>query len=74
VDGETTAGGPEDPQCSARGCRNDARWTLVWANPRIHGTERTKTWLACDDHREYLSDFLDRRSFLREVVAFTPEP
>ncbi|HEY3684845.1 MAG TPA: hypothetical protein VGL93_17560 [Streptosporangiaceae bacterium] len=74
MDGETTAGGPEDPQCSARGCRNDARWTLVWANPRIHGTERTKTWLACDDHREYLSDFLDRRSFLREVVAFTPEP
>lgn len=60
----------EDPQCSAKGCRNDARWSLVWANPRIHGTDRTKTWLACDEHLAYLSDFLDRRGFLRDVVAF----
>lgn len=70
---DASQAGPEDPQCSAKGCHNDARWTLVWANPRIHGGERTKTWLACDEHLEHLSDFLDRRGFLRDVIAFDGE-
>lgn len=59
------------PICSARGCRELAVWELRWNNPRIHEPERRKTWLACDDHREHLSDFLGRRGMLREVEPLT---
>jgi hypothetical protein len=52
--------------CSARGCRAPARWALRWNNPKIHDAQRRKTWLACDDHRAQLADFLDRRGFLRD--------
>jgi hypothetical protein len=41
---------------------------LRWNNPKLHLPERRKTWLACDDHRERLSEFLDARKFLREVA------
>jgi hypothetical protein len=58
--------------CSARGCSNLATWALRWNNPKIHTPDRRKTWLACDEHKDSLSDFLDRRSFLREVEPFTP--
>lgn len=61
--------GAEFTKCSAKDCRNQARWVLVWNNPKIHTPERRKTWVACDEHREYLSEFLDRRKFLREVVV-----
>ncbi|MQA84627.1 MAG: hypothetical protein GEV03_08390 [Streptosporangiales bacterium] len=60
---------PDLPICSAKGCRSEATWVLVWNNPKIHSPERRKTWLACDEHRTYLSDFLSLRNFLREVVA-----
>lgn len=56
------------PVCSAKGCREPARWELRWNNPRLHTAERRKTWLACDAHREHLEQFLGARSFLREVV------
>ena len=55
--------------CSAKGCRQPAVWALRWNNPKIHPPERRKTWLACDDHKQSLSDFLDRRGFLREVES-----
>jgi len=55
--------------CSARGCRAPATWQLRWNNPKLHTPDRRKIWLACDDHRESLSEFLSRRSFLREVAA-----
>jgi hypothetical protein len=58
-------------QCSAKGCRAPARWALRWNNPKIHEPERRKIWLACDDHRAYLADFLGRRDFLRDVVPLT---
>ena len=54
--------------CSAKGCRAPARWALRWNNPKLHPPERRKTGLACDDHRERLSEFLDARKFLREVA------
>ncbi|MFW6774875.1 acetone carboxylase [Nocardioides sp. CPCC 205120] len=54
--------------CSARGCRAEATWALRWNNPRLHTPERRKIWLACDDHRASLSDFLGARDFLRDVV------
>jgi hypothetical protein len=61
----------ETPQCSFKGCRADAAWALRWNNPKVHTPERRKIWLACDDHREHLSAFLDVRGFLRDVVPFS---
>ncbi|MFG3255471.1 hypothetical protein [Streptomyces sp. NPDC048172] len=60
--------GPESPICSAKGCRAAAVWVLAWNNPKVHTPERRKTWLACDDHREHLSNFLGMRGFLKETV------
>jgi len=63
-------GSLDDPHvCSARGCQADATWELQWNNPKIHTPDRRKIWLACEDHRESLSNFLRSRSFLRDVVA-----
>jgi hypothetical protein len=53
--------------CSAKDCRNAAVYILVWNNPSLHTPDREKTWVACDEHRESLSAFLDRRGFLRRV-------
>ena len=62
--------GPSGPDlCSAKDCRADATWQLLWNNPRIHTPDRRKVWLACDEHRESLSDFLGARGFLKDVVA-----
>ncbi|WP_127126141.1 hypothetical protein [Georgenia sp. SYP-B2076] len=63
---------PEDVRdltCSAKGCRATAVHALVWNNPRLHTAGRQKVWLACEDHREHLSQFLSARSFLREVIG-----
>lgn len=54
--------------CSAKGCTAPAAWDLLWNNPKLHTPDRRKTWLACEDHRTSLSDFLGARSFLRDVV------
>ena len=56
-------------RCSAKGCRNPATWALRWNNPKLHPPERRKTWLACDEHRGSLGDFLGVRGFLREIDA-----
>jgi hypothetical protein len=55
--------------CSARGCRAPALYALVWNNPKVHAPEREKTWVACEEHRQSLADFLDLRGFLRRVEA-----
>ncbi len=57
----------ETPVCSAKGCTEAARWQLLWNNPKIHAPDRRKNWLACDEHKVSLSDFLTARQFLREV-------
>lgn len=57
--------------CSRAGCRATATWRIDWRNPRIHSAERRKTWVACDDHRDYLRDFLAARDF---PVAVAPLP
>lgn len=70
-------GGPEGaagedgtpPLCSSRGCRAPAVWAHRWNNPRLHTPERRKVWLACDEHRATLADFLGSRGFLRDTVA-----
>ncbi|MET9195298.1 hypothetical protein ABZX60_18610 [Streptomyces olivaceus] len=56
------------PVCSAKGCRAAAVWVLAWNNPKIHTPERRKTWIACEEHREHLSEFLGMRGFLKDVV------
>jgi hypothetical protein len=58
----------EADRCSAKGCQAPATWELQWNNPKLHTPERRKTWLACDEHKSSLSDFLDARKFLRDVV------
>ncbi len=65
---------PDDDQaqCSAKGCRAAATHVLVWNNPRIHPPEREKTWVACETHRQSLSDHLDVRGFLRRVDPLPP--
>ena len=54
--------------CSAKGCTAEAQHQLLWNNPKIHTPDRRKIWLACDEHRESLSDFLAARQFLKDVV------
>lgn len=53
--------------CSAKGCRAAAAYALVWNNPKVHRPEREKTWVACEKHRQSLTDFLQVRGFLRRV-------
>ncbi|WP_042376410.1 hypothetical protein [Streptacidiphilus melanogenes] len=59
---------PDQPVCSAKGCRAAAAWVLAWNNPKLHTPDRRKTWLACDEHKDHLSQFLDLRGFLKDVV------
>ena len=57
----------ETPICSAKGCRLPAVHALVWNNPRLHTPDREKTWVACEEHRGSLGQFLELRGFLRRV-------
>jgi hypothetical protein len=67
------------PTCSRAECRADATFTVNWRNPRIHSDDRVKVWHACDDHVEYLRDYLATRSFpvlvapLGEAVSRVPD-
>ena len=64
-------GGAPNDMCSRASCREDATWRIDWQNPRIHTGDRWKTWLACDEHVDYLRGFLETRSFPVRVAAFT---
>jgi hypothetical protein len=60
---------PTEPDtCSAKGCQAPASWELQWNNPKLHTPERRKVWLACEEHRQSLADFLAARQFLKDVV------
>jgi hypothetical protein len=65
-----TAPGPEraDHVCSAKACRSPARHAVIWRNPKVHAEGRRKVWLACDEHRQSLADFVALRGFLIEVI------
>ncbi|MGO4248780.1 hypothetical protein AB4Y87_16340 [Paenarthrobacter sp. RAF54_2] len=56
--------------CSRKGCREGAAWQLLWNNPRIHTPERRKVWLSCNEHREWLEDYLQTRGLWKETVPF----
>lgn len=62
---------PVDP-CSAKRCNAAAAHALLWNNPKLHTPDRRKVWLACDEHRQQLSDFLGARQFLLDVVPHVP--
>ncbi len=62
----TITRGPESLTCSARSCTADATWAVLWANPNIH-YGRHKTWLACDEHRKFLLEYLQARNFPAET-------
>lgn len=68
MDGDAGAVVKPDLVCSAKRCRHHAEWALQWNNPKLHTTDRRKTWLACPDHLTSLSEFLSVRGFLRETV------
>ncbi|MDQ4500988.1 hypothetical protein [Sinomonas sp. ASV322] len=59
---------PAEAVCSRKGCRSAATWQLLWNNPRIHTPERRKVWLACDEHREWLEEYLTTRSLWKETL------
>jgi hypothetical protein len=52
-----------DAVCSRAECQAQAEWDINWRNPRIHSIDRVKTWLACDEHRDFLRDYLTARDF-----------
>ena len=58
---------PEPTICSAKGCQQPPTVALRWNNPKIHEPERRKTWLACPEHQESLTQFLAARGFMRDV-------
>ncbi|MGA7148692.1 MAG: hypothetical protein WBX17_09425 [Microbacterium sp.] len=57
--------------CSRAGCRAAAQWRVDWRNPRIHTADRVKTWVACDEHVDYLREFLALRDFPVAVESLT---
>lgn len=60
------------PECSRAGCRLPASWRIDWRNPRIHAADRTKTWVACDEHVDYLRAFLAAREFPVQAHPLNP--
>ena len=60
--------------CSARGCTRPAMWALRWNNPKLHTPERRKVWLACEEHRTSLGEFLSLRGFLKDTVPASQVP
>jgi hypothetical protein len=63
-----------DLRCSAKGCRAPATWAHLWNNPRLHTADRRKVWLACEEHRDSLGEFLSIRGFLRDTVPASGIP
>jgi hypothetical protein len=45
-----------------------AAFEIKWRNPKIHLAPRTKSWLACQEHLEFLVEYLKARDFYLETV------
>lgn len=60
--------------CSRRGCGAAATRAVLWRNPRIHAQDRTKVWLACDEHEEVLREHLALRAFPVRTCAVEDIP
>ncbi len=68
----TLLGEAPDQKCSRAGCRATAVWQIEWRNPKIHDESRRKIWLACEEHVEFLREFLAARDFPLAVHALQP--
>lgn len=66
-------GEPERFTCSRAGCGGSASWRIEWRNPKIHAADRVKVWLACDEHVDYLREFLAAREFPVAVLPLHDE-
>lgn len=72
--------GDAPERCSASRCAATPAWRVNWRNPRLHDVDRVKVWLACDDHRASLRDYLATRGFpvvvtgRDEVLTRVPDP
>ena len=60
--------GPEVVKCSRKGCQEQVRFEVLWNNPKVHAPERLKSWAACEEHVQYLQDFLVARSFWKQTI------
>lgn len=60
--------GERSVTCSAKGCRVEAAYGLLWNNPKVHTPERRKAWMACAAHADSLSDYLSKKGFLKDAV------
>ncbi|HET8795380.1 MAG TPA: hypothetical protein VFM62_03290 [Arthrobacter sp.] len=65
--------GPNRTTCSRKACRNMAGWQLLWNNPKIHTPDRRKIWVACDEHVEWLQDYLQLRGLWKETLPLKNE-
>ena len=52
-----------EPICSRAGCSLPATFTVNWRNPKIHRADRVKIWHACNEHVDFLRDYLAARDF-----------
>jgi hypothetical protein len=73
-DAGATAGPASATMCSRKACRADASWQLLWNNPKIHAPDRRKVWLACDEHKEWLEDYLQTRGLWKETLPVDATP
>lgn len=67
--------GTEAPsvRCSRTSCTVPPEWKVLWRNPRIHGPERQKIWLTCDEHRDYFEAYLAQKGFPVSTAPRDPE-
>ncbi|WGW13712.1 hypothetical protein LWF01_08130 [Saxibacter everestensis] len=63
-----------EPRCSRKACHQSASWGLLWNNPRIHTPVRRKVWLSCDEHRDWLQQYLTSRGLHKETLALADIP
>jgi spore coat protein CotF len=54
-------------KCSRAGCQQAATANIAWRNPKIHAVDRRKIWSACDEHKNFLVDYLSSRGFEPEL-------
>jgi hypothetical protein len=57
---------PDFRKCSRAGCNSSALHLISWRNPKLHAADRIKSWAACEEHRQYLIDYLGARNFYLE--------
>lgn len=66
---DSLSGSPEpdrEATCSRKGCRAPATTQLLWNNPKIHTPERRKIWLGCDEHADWLENYLSERLLFKQ--------